>query len=105
MPEEIHRAEDAEEGVLRTEANEHDRVVVAFRAGWSDRCRQLERKLSDVEDAEFLVVDVDENPVLAYEYDVTHIPTLLRIEGGDVVDRVEGIPEDVDAFLGPELAR
>lgn len=105
MPEEIHRDDGTEAGVLRTRVEEHERVVVAFRADWSDRCRQLERKLSAVEGTRLLVVDVDENPVLAYEYDVTQIPTLLRLEGDEVVDRTEGVPDDLDAFLRDETAR
>ena len=105
MPEEIHRDDGDEESGLPIRVDEHERVVVAFRANWSDRCRQLERKLSAVEETRLLVVDVDEYPVLAYEFDVTQIPTLLRMEGDEVVDRTEGVPDDLDAFLRDETAR
>jgi thioredoxin-like negative regulator of GroEL len=103
MPEQIHRNEVTEEGALRRELSAHDRVVIAFRTEWSDRCRQLERELDAVSDTPVLVVDVDEAPMLAYRYDVTRIPTLLRLEGEEVVARSEGLPDDLNAFLGAEL--
>lgn len=100
MPEEIHWSRPEDEAALRDVLEQHDRVVVAFRAAWSDRCRQLERQLATFDGFHFAVVDVQAHPLLAYRYDVTHIPTLLRFENGEVVDRQEGIPDDVDAFLG-----
>lgn len=104
MPEEINWSRPADEAALRDVLEQHDRVVVEFRAEWSDRCRQLETELDAFGGFHFAVVDVQASPLLAYRYDVTHIPTLLRFEGGEVVDRQEGIPDDVDRFLGVEPA-
>lgn len=100
----------ADEAALRQVLEENDRVVVAFRADWSDRCKQLEAELGEygAEPDEYggthlVSVDVDANPVLAYRYDVTRIPTLLRFEDEEVVGRAEGVPDDVCAFVGAEL--
>lgn len=104
MTEEIHWSRPGNEAALRDVLEQHDRVVVEFHAEWSDRCRQLENELNRFEGFHFAVVDVQASPLLAYQYDVTHIPTLLRFEQGEVVDRREGVPDDVDAFLGVEPA-
>jgi len=37
-------------------------------------------------------LNVDENPVSARNYGVTSIPTLLFFKGGEVVDRMIGLP-------------
>lgn len=103
MPEEINRSRLTDENALRQVLEQYERVVVEFRADWSDRCQQLESELSDFPGTHLAVVDVDDCPLLAYRYDVNRIPTLLRFEDGDVVDRREGVPDDVDAFLGAEL--
>lgn len=103
MPEDSHQGIDAEEGVLRAALETQDQVVLAFRADWSDRCRELETELDRIESESIFIVDVDDNPMLAYEYDVTRIPTLVRIENQEVVDRTEGVPEDVGTFFGTEL--
>lgn len=100
MPEEIHWSRPEDEAALRDVLGQHDRVVVAFHAAWSDRCQQLERDLATVDGFHFAVVDVQASPLLAYQYDVTHIPTLVRFENGEAVDRQEGVPDDVGAFLG-----
>jgi thioredoxin 1 len=40
--------------------------------------------------AQFIKVDVDDNPEAAQKYGVSAMPTFLFIKGGEVVDRLMG---------------
>ena len=44
--------------------------------------------------AEFIKVDVDDNPEAAQKYGVSAMPTFLFIKGGEVVDRLMGANSD-----------
>ena len=58
------------------------------------------RKLQVVE------VDVDAQPELAGRLDVTTVPTLVLVEGAEVVGRLEGraTGPEIERFLEPHLA-
>jgi thioredoxin-like negative regulator of GroEL len=51
-------------------------------------------------------VDVDRNPALTRELDVTEVPTLVLIKDGRVVDRLDGraTGRQIDDFIRPHLA-
>ena len=48
------------------------------------------KDLSDEYGAQFIKVDVDDNPEAAQKYGVSAMPTFLFIKGGEVVDRLMG---------------
>jgi thioredoxin-like negative regulator of GroEL len=51
-------------------------------------------------------VDVDRNPTLTRELDVTEVPALVMIKEGRVVDRLDGraTGRQIDDFIKPHLA-
>jgi thioredoxin 1 len=51
-------------------------------------------------------VDVDRNPVLTRELEVTEVPALVLIKEGRVVDRLDGraTGRQIDDFIRPHLA-
>jgi len=70
-------------------------VLVLFRADWCGPCRAVEpivEQLADEAqpDVEFFQVDVDRNPQTPSYYGVKSLPTFLRFEDGEVVDRLVG---------------
>lgn len=70
-------------------------VLVHFRAPWCGVCRLISPVLAQVQ-AEWPVpvklfdVNADENFKLANQYRLKTLPTLLYVEGGKVVQRLEG---------------
>lgn len=44
--------------------------------------------------AQFIKVDVDDNPEAAQKYGVSAMPTFVFIKGGEVVDRLMGANSD-----------
>ena len=62
-------------------------LVVDFWAEWCGPCRMLApvmEELSEVPDlgAEFVKIDVDDNPDLAREYSIMSIPCVMVFKGG-----------------------
>lgn len=69
-------------------------VLVDFWASWCGPCRMVLPLVEEIaqERADILVakVNVDEQPELAEQYEVTTIPTLMVLRGGEVVARKSG---------------
>lgn len=69
-------------------------VLVDFWASWCGPCRMVLPLVEEIaqERADILVakVNVDEQPELAEQYEVTTIPTLMFLRGGEVVARKSG---------------
>ena len=79
-----------EEDVLRAERP----VVVDFWAPWCGPCKNVTRALEELadetDDVEFVMLDIDENPVTASRYDVLSIPTVILFTGGEAQETVIG---------------
>jgi len=82
-------------------------VVVDFYATWCGPCRMLAPIISEVanevgESAKICKLDIDESPELAEEYGIESVPTLLRFDGGVVVNGFTGFApkEEILALLG-----
>ena len=70
-------------------------VLVEFSAVWCGPCRRLEPELHKL--AEMLgnrvqcyKVDVDENPNLAFRYQILSVPTVILFQNGEPRGRING---------------
>lgn len=69
-------------------------TVKRFTAPWCAPCRMLAPVLSglaaEYPDVTFEVVDVDEQPTVAEQYDIRSVPTVLIVKDGEIVDTIVG---------------
>lgn len=70
-------------------------VVIDFWATWCGPCRMLSPVIEEVSDelsgrAKFVKVNVDENPLLSQEYQISSIPTVMIVKDGKVVQTMVG---------------
>lgn len=98
MADQVLQQTVGDSAALQQVLNANEQVVVSFVAEWCERCREVETALENCETAT-ATVDVEAAPMLAYRYNVNSLPTMVRFEAGEPVDRVEGVPGDVDAFV------
>lgn len=81
---------------FETEVLESDRpVIVDFGADWCGPCRAIADVIADLAETyadsiRVVRVDVDDNPQTPSNYGIKSIPTFLRFDDGQVVDRVVG---------------
>lgn len=74
--------------------------LVDFWAEWCGPCKMinpiLEKLDNEIENIEFLKVNVDENIDLADNYSIGSIPTLLIIKNGEILNKIVGFkPEGI----------
>ncbi|KAL3805427.1 hypothetical protein ACHAW5_009433 [Stephanodiscus triporus] len=74
-------------------------TIVDFTATWCGPCKMIAPIFKELSEemgtrAQFIKVDVDDNPEAAQKYGVSAMPTFLFIKGGEVVDRLMGANED-----------
>jgi thioredoxin 1 len=70
-------------------------VVVDFWATWCEPCKVLGAVLEEVskelgDKVNFAKIDADENSIIANQYKITSIPTVLVFKNGEVVDEILG---------------
>lgn len=84
-----------------TEVKEKEVAVIDFSATWCGPCKMLAPVLEEVseelaESVAFYNIDVDENPDLAKQYNITNIPALVVLKNGDKQDVQIGFqPKDI----------
>lgn len=67
-----------------------DYVLVDFYATWCGPCKMLSPILESLDSILVGKVDVDKNPILAREYGVMSIPTLMLFKKGELIDKKIG---------------
>ena len=81
-------------------------VLVDFYADWCGPCRMLRPALEQLSeersDVKVVAVNIDENPDLADDFDVTSIPCVILFKNGAEADRSIGLvpKEMLEALLG-----
>ena len=78
-------------------------VLVDFYADWCQPCKQIQPVLKDMktafkENIRILKVNVDQNPLIASQFRIKSIPTLILFKSGNIKWTNEGL------VPGPELA-
>lgn len=77
-----------------------DVVVVDFFATWCGPCKMLGQVLEQLdeerEDVKIVKVDIDENPSLRKEWEISTVPSVFFIKDGEVKDSAVGfLPKPV----------
>ena len=80
--------------------NSSSPVVIDFHATWCGPCKVLspilEELNDEIEDVEFVKLDVDQHPQIAGQNQVMGVPTVVILKDGEVKDRFVGVqPKEV----------
>ena len=87
------------ESKIQSAALQNKLTIIDFTATWCGPCKMIAPVFKELSEeygsrAQFIKVDVDDNPEAAQKYGVTAMPTFLFIKGGEVVDRLMGANTD-----------
>ena len=71
-------------------------VLIDFYADWCGPCRMLSPTLQKIANdyggkAKIVKVDVDQEPALAGQFNVSSIPTLVFMQNGEIVGKTSGL--------------
>jgi thioredoxin 1 len=81
-------------------------VLVDFYADWCGPCRMLRPTLEELSeertDVKFAAINIDDNPELADDFDISSIPCVILFKNGAEADRSVGLvpKEALEDFLG-----
>ncbi len=99
--------EDNFEQVLTEEFDKKQIVILKFGSEFCDPCHALECELEDVddefEDVSVLMIDTDESPELAEQYDVYQLPTMVIYRNrANILYHGEGVmlSQDINEIIG-----
>ncbi len=87
-------------------------VLVRFTATWCGPCRQLaplmEKAVAETKDPRVreVVIDIDQNPLIAGQFQIQSVPTVYAVVNGQPVDGFVGArsASDLRAFIDRQLA-
>jgi len=81
-------------------------VLVKFGAAWCSPCRAMQPTLEALEkeaDGKYKIVtvEVDDNHDIMFEYEVSHLPTVMLFKNGKVEKKLVGLQnkKDLQEFL------
>ena len=99
--------EDNFEQVLTEEFDKKQIVILKFGSEFCDPCHALECELEDVddefEDVSVLMIDTDESPDLAEQYEVYQLPTMVIYKNRtNILYNREGVilAQDINEIIG-----
>lgn len=67
-----------------------DKVLVDFYAPWCAPCKALMPLVDSLTDLTVLKINIEESPLIAAEYRVRSVPTLVLKEGNKEIRRITG---------------
>ena len=81
------------ESKIQNAALQNKLTIIDFTATWCGPCKMIAPIFKELSEefgsrAQFIKVDVDDNPDAAQKYGVSAMPTFLFVKGGEVVDRL-----------------
>lgn len=77
---------------FKNEIEKADTIVVDFNADWCGPCKMQEPILEEIsEDHKVASVNIDDQPDLADEYEVSSIPCLIYFKNGEEKKRTIGL--------------
>jgi len=87
------------ESKIQNAALQNKLTIIDFTATWCGPCKMIAPIFKELSDefssrAQFIKVDVDDNPEAAQKYSVSAMPTFIFLKNGEVVDRLMGANAD-----------